>query len=232
MLILDYLPQVFQLSSKSVGNCRLNLEACGDTRLFLESIFVIPLENTVSADSPSIVYAIVKGAPNAKSRLLAKYGSALSFLIGRHCWEKAEQFHAAVADATIDSVLRGVISADDALPKLIQATFRRLLPDYAEDASRGARVLDGIARTHSREINAVREDLRIFTPLQLQALARYVKGDSIAVICSDLGLLQVQFSDTRKVARQIARFVLEDSDVLRKPSRLVTTEFTMQKVAG
>jgi len=198
----------------------------------LESIFVIPLENTVSADSPSIVYAIVRGAPNAKSRLLAKYGSALSFLIERHCWEKAEQFHAAVAGATIDAVLRGDISADDALPKLIQSTFRRLLPDYAEDqASRRARV-DGMARTHSKEINAVREDLKIFTPLQLQALARYVKGESIAVICSDLGLLQVQFSDTRKVARQIARFVLEDSGVPRKQSRFVTTEFTMQKVAG
>ncbi len=191
---------------------------------------MIPLENTVSADSPSIVYAIVRGAPNAKSRLLAKYGSALSFLIERHCWEKAEQFHAAVAGATIDAILRGDISADDALPKLIQSTFRRLLPDYAEDQA--SRVLDGIAKTHSKEINAVREDLRIFTPLQLQALARYVKGESIAVICSDLGLLQVQFSDTRKVARQIARFVLEDSGVPRKQSRFVTTEFTMQKVAG
>jgi len=148
MLIVDYTPWFSSLCSKSVGNCRLNLEACGDTRLYLESIFVIPLENTVSADSTSIVYAIVKDAPNAKKRLLTKYGSALSLLIERHCGERAEQFHAAVADATIDAVLRREISADEALLKLIQATLRRLLPGYAEDqASPGARVLDGIAST-------------------------------------------------------------------------------------
>lgn len=194
---------------------------------------MIPLENTVSADP--IVYAIVRGASDAKSRLLEKFGAGLLFLSERHCGEKAEQFHAAVADATIDAVLRGEISSDEALPKLIQATFRRLLPDYEEDqASREARVLDEIGRTHSKQINEVREELRIFRPLQLKALARfYFTRDSIADICSDLGLSQNHFANTRKAVRQIVWVALEDSALQRKQSRVFMTEFTTSRqVAG
>ncbi len=190
---------------------------------------MIPFENPECEFSASIVAAIIGGVPDAKRRLLHKYGTGLWFLIRRHCRARAEEFFTSVTNATIDAVVRHQIAADEDLLKLIQSNFRRLLPAYEEDlAAQRAQVFDEIVRAHPTVTNEIVQELKMFHPLQLQALIRfYVNGESMAGICADLGLSQSQISDTRKMTSQIVRSALEGSH----PLRLFRTEHKARQVA-
>ncbi len=196
---------------------------------------MILLENAGCADAISIVEAILSEAPDAKRRLLDKFGPGLNCLIGRHCWERAEQFYAAVADATIDAVRSEETSTDEDLPRLIRAIFRRLLPAYKEDLSAyRARVFDEIARIHPKVISEISQELRQFNLIQLRALIRlYKHRDSIPTICSSLGLSRDEFDEIRKAALQISRRTFEGLGAPRRlPSRTFSTELKTRGVAG
>jgi len=195
---------------------------------------VVSFQNSSFSNPTSIVEAIINGSPNAHSRLLEQYGSRLLFLIRRHCYERAEQFSAAVFSEAMEAVLNREIATDSELPKLIRSIFRRLLPTYEEHLSaRRAQVLDEIGRTHSGEVNQICEALGILRPMQLRALNRYYEhGESVSSICFNLGFSEAEFSDTIKVAWQIVLFALQDSQPRKRPFTVLKTTFNSRAVAG
>ncbi len=123
----------------------------------------------------------------ASELLLVKFGRGLRTLILHRCAEHLEECFLAAMNATIAAIEDGTVAEDSQLPALIHRTFKLVSSNFPKNMP----VIDaGPESTPALKavVDKLRKHLTIFTPLQREAMSRYLRGQTPTQICLDLGL--------------------------------------------
>ncbi len=174
-----------------------------------------------SVDQPfSIVQAFKKNDSRAPELLEKKFGQALRTLIRRRCADNLKECFVNTISETIAAVQAGTVVDDSQLPAFIHRTFKRVSSEYPKTmlvsyvGSKPGAVLEAV-------VDQLRKRLTFFTPIQREALYRYVKGQSPTQICLDLRLDPDHFYLIKRHAMFAAKLsVIESNGPIRQSAIL------------